>query len=635
MTAQLFYPPILAVLSRGLPAAGAKATFYLAGTTIKTPIYTTAALDVEHPNPVLANGAGVLPPIYLRDDVVYRLVITDAAGVTITQVDPYTAGTVSSPPGPPGPPGSGNIVGLAPEDFGALGNGSANDTMAFQQLAAAINAAGGGAVTLRPGAVYLVGIQDKLNDGEWMWKGRPIFDLLNCTKPVVVEGNGATMKFAPNMKFGTFNAAGTVTTHTQPYYTIGEKCAPTPSLGAMMSATGCLSFTARNIILDGQAPYFSLGGGFGDTGWQLPGDGILLYSTGTCLIEDCKFKDFPRDGLLILDGTLSESSTMGRGIVRRCDFDSNCRQGLSFVGGSGYLFENNSFKRTGRGAFTSAPSAGIDLESEVGYIRNIHIENCDFDDNAGAGLVADSGNTRDVMVKNSRFIGTVAPGVWPNKPGFTFEKCKFVGGIAHSWGDAVVNEAAKYTDCTFTDDPAHSPSGVVYGPTIVNLGGGGANVLFERCTIDGGHSSPGYAFDSSGVILRDTTVTGGGGACLNPRIEGRVSLPASLTGGAIATPVITRGATLTVNGVVQRKGSKTYDPPSLADGTRASTTITVPGTVSGDLADASFGLDLQGIRLGAYVSAAATVTVVFENRTGGTIDLASGTLRAWSCDLAA
>jgi hypothetical protein len=39
-------------------------------------------------------------------------------------------------------------------------------------------------------------------------------------------------------------------------------------------------------------------------------------------------------------------------------------------------------------------------------------------------------------------------------------------------------------------------------------------------------------------------------------------------------------------------------------------------------------LDLQGMNLWGYVSAAGTVTAVLRNDTGSTIDLASGTLRA-------
>lgn len=75
-------------------------------------------------------------------------------------------------------------------------------------------------------------------------------------------------------------------------------------------------------------------------------------------------------------------------------------------------------------------------------------------------------------------------------------------------------------------------------------------------------------------------------------------------------------------------GSATYDPPSLADGAGATTTVTVTGAALGDFAEASFSLDLQGITVTAWVSAANTVSVRFQNESGGVLDLASGTLRA-------
>jgi hypothetical protein len=46
----------------------------------------------------------------------------------------------------------------------------------------------------------------------------------------------------------------------------------------------------------------------------------------------------------------------------------------------------------------------------------------------------------------------------------------------------------------------------------------------------------------------------------------------------------------------------------------------------GGFATASFSLDLQGIQLTAWISAADAVTVRFQNGTGGTIDLGSGTI---------
>lgn len=78
----------------------------------------------------------------------------------------------------------------------------------------------------------------------------------------------------------------------------------------------------------------------------------------------------------------------------------------------------------------------------------------------------------------------------------------------------------------------------------------------------------------------------------------------------------------------ERYGQTTYDPASLSDGSGVTTTVTVTGCVLGDfVTDVSFSLDLQGINLHAWVSASGTVSVRFQNETGSTIDLGSGTLR--------
>lgn len=73
--------------------------------------------------------------------------------------------------------------------------------------------------------------------------------------------------------------------------------------------------------------------------------------------------------------------------------------------------------------------------------------------------------------------------------------------------------------------------------------------------------------------------------------------------------------------------SGTYDPPSISANSYVSTTVTVAGAAMGDYAKASFSLDLTGCAISAFVSATNTVTVVIQNLTGGSINLASGTLR--------
>jgi len=73
-------------------------------------------------------------------------------------------------------------------------------------------------------------------------------------------------------------------------------------------------------------------------------------------------------------------------------------------------------------------------------------------------------------------------------------------------------------------------------------------------------------------------------------------------------------------------GSEVWDAASMLDGNSEDEDITVTGASLGDFVQASFSLDLAGLQLTAAVTAADTVTTTLTNNTGGTIDLASGTL---------
>lgn len=74
-------------------------------------------------------------------------------------------------------------------------------------------------------------------------------------------------------------------------------------------------------------------------------------------------------------------------------------------------------------------------------------------------------------------------------------------------------------------------------------------------------------------------------------------------------------------------GSATLDVASLADGAGATHTVTATGAALGDFALVSHGVDVAGISVTAYVSAADTVSVRFQNESGGVVDLASTTIR--------
>lgn len=78
-------------------------------------------------------------------------------------------------------------------------------------------------------------------------------------------------------------------------------------------------------------------------------------------------------------------------------------------------------------------------------------------------------------------------------------------------------------------------------------------------------------------------------------------------------------------------GAVAYNPPSLPNGSRDVTTVTVTGATLTYpdlqlLVTVGFSKDLQGVQMWGYVSGTDTVSVVFSNNTGGVVDIASGAI---------
>lgn len=74
--------------------------------------------------------------------------------------------------------------------------------------------------------------------------------------------------------------------------------------------------------------------------------------------------------------------------------------------------------------------------------------------------------------------------------------------------------------------------------------------------------------------------------------------------------------------------SVTFNPPSLAPGATSTTGFTLTGASLGDAVIASFATGTQGVLVNGWVSSAASATILFTNVNGGTLDLATSTLKA-------
>lgn len=99
---------------------------------------------------------------------------------------------------------------------------------------------------------------------------------------------------------------------------------------------------------------------------------------------------------------------------------------------------------------------------------------------------------------------------------------------------------------------------------------------------------------------------------------------------AAATSITSRRGNDSFRGVFSDTWSvlATLNASSLADGVGETNTIAVSGVRLGDIVlNVSMGVDVSGISITPYVSATDVVSIRFQNESGGTLDLASTTVR--------
>ncbi|MFA6958579.1 MAG: hypothetical protein WC538_22140 [Thermoanaerobaculia bacterium] len=115
------------------------------------------------------------------------------------------------------------------------------------------------------------------------------------------------------------------------------------------------------------------------------------------------------------------------------------------------------------------------------------------------------------------------------------------------------------------------------------------------------------------------------------------------SGGAVAFGAVDLGDADAVTGVLPLangglaqavlKGSTTWNPGSLVDAEITTTTVTVTGAAAGDgvlaVALSSITSSTSGLMMLSATAGTNVADVVLENRTGGVVDLASGTLTVW------
>jgi hypothetical protein len=104
----LMLPANRAFNSNGLAIPGAQAFLYEAGTLTPANFYADAGLATSLGTSITANGAGRFDTAYQDGNTAFRLIVKDAAGITLDDIDPYHFGTtVQGAKGDPGSAGEG------------------------------------------------------------------------------------------------------------------------------------------------------------------------------------------------------------------------------------------------------------------------------------------------------------------------------------------------------------------------------------------------------------------------------------------------------------------------------------------------------------------------------------------------
>jgi hypothetical protein len=466
--------------------------------------------------------------------------VTTYLDVVIEQPPLYV--DVAADGGPPGPPGPvGPSFGFNVMDYGAVGDGSNDDTSAIIATIAALPAHGG--VVYFPPGVFRV---------------TSTITIDGAARPVIIQGSGQ----------------GTNGSSTRILWVGGA------SPVFVVPATGPAGMGFRDLMIDNA--------GTGTIAIQV--DGVNSFTTKHVLI----YPQVPFSDCGIALGTTVNvvNAALHDTMIRDCVIGMRADGVGSHIYGVGFRCVQNS-------------AAGLVLGTASKTVDSAHFYGGTFEGKAGSTAV------RVVRVRNASFDGAY------------FEH----GGAGYAIdipSTAVLAWAISVNGCFFAGNDGSGPS-----THAININLGHAR-LSVRDSYFVGYANPSYMVrnQASGRLsLRDndgdTTGMAATTSYTNVTSTGNYGNPAGNEPDRVNPFAIGTGARIAGH----LSGTAVWNPPSLAVGTSATTTVAVPGAAVGDTVTVGFNLSLENMTLTAFVDAPNVVVAVLFN--GGVVprDLANGTLR--------
>lgn len=500
MAATLLIPPMRATDANGRPYNGAKWYFYATGTLTPATVYTTAALNVAHSSPVVADSGGKFANIYGDASVLYRAILKNSSGsVTLHDMDPINASEL-----------------------------------------AALAASGGSALVEYhvAGAGYAARtVQAKLRE---LWVTPEDFrigaetDTQAMTKWAAALGNGVCGRIDNDY---TITAAMQFTGLSD--FTIAGNGSVTIASGTSVAYgyqaflfSGCTRFTLEDIVFDGNRS--------GRTPAEVDAHTVTFYSCNFYVVRNVTSKNAVCDGFMLESATPATKSTHNHDFLFENCTATNCyRQGMTIAEGyNGLIFGGAYNASTG-----TAPQSGIDLESDAGAstnaIENITIQKVRFEGNVGFGLtVSGSKDPRNIDVIDCDFIDNTAGAVsWGASSGALVRP--FISGCTNSMTRGAI-DVPSTTTCGNLDIDTPVFRRLTYTGTLSAIyvhASGAGNVTVKNPDVDTCGIFAGMAAAKcsiKGGNIRATTVAGAvqmGGA--DAVVEGMTI--EAFTSGAIYT----------------------------------------------------------------------------------------------------
>jgi hypothetical protein len=360
------------------------------------------------------------------------------------------------------------------EDFGAIGDGVTDDTEAFQAISDYVNSKGSCTIEFGHNKVYRLGRQVFSGAADGRAFEEQIMMLFDGINGLIINGNGSILKLNDGLHYGSFDpVTGEIYNPTMPFTDYNYAAI----VGSVFSITNSRNIIINNLSIDGNNENLIVGGNWGDKGIQLDATGFRIQYSENILLYNCKSNYNGLDGIGIRNNTDQYNI-----FVVNSEFSFNGRQGCTIGGGTNFKFINTTFSNTGRGAISSAPTAGVDIEPTSGRTaKKISFENCLFENNYSYGIIGYNNAAEDIFIDNSEFwqIENGYPIHFLNK-GVRIKNSKIHGNVATLAEDTIVENC-------IIDDAIHP----IYGrsalsrPYIIENGNGTyINCKIERTNPD-------------------------------------------------------------------------------------------------------------------------------------------------------